>query len=58
MGCAHAESIRRRAIEEMMSVDVSPGTAQRVWLRVIGVRCSSYTFHCSFCRPGAATWPE
>ena len=39
MSSACAESVRRKVIEEMLSVNVSPDNAQRVWLRVAGVCC-------------------
>lgn len=35
-GCC-AESARRKVIQELISVSVSPDNAQRVWLRISGV---------------------
>lgn len=32
-----AEGVRRQAIKEVLSLDVSPRVAQRIWLRVSGV---------------------
>ena len=49
--CMCAESVRRQAIREVLTLDVSPSAAQRIWLRVSGVLSATFPAHISFQMP-------
>ncbi len=41
----YAEGVRRHAIKEVLSLDISPNVAQRIWLRVSGVRSATHSLY-------------
>ena len=44
----YAEKVRRQAIKEVLSLDISPRVAQRIWLRVSGVWPANSQLPCIF----------